>query len=88
MAYDKDGQQFACKIIDLQSAKTEIYGRLEKVQSLVWDEITHTPESAARLRQQIAMKVQEKLQPYICEADILRDLYHVCFAHGESRRMG
>lgn len=89
MAYDKaTGQQFACKIIDLQAAKSRIYARMAEVQSRVLDVTPRTAGWALAVREQIARKAQEKLRPYICEADILHGLCHVRLPHGESRRMG
>ncbi|GES65913.1 serine/threonine protein kinase [Aspergillus terreus] len=77
MAYDKaTGQQFACKIIDLQAAKSRIYARMEEVQSRALDVTPQTAGWALAVREQIARKAQEKLRPYICEADILHGLCH------------
>lgn len=77
MAYDKaTGQQFACKIIDLQAAKSRIYAQMAEVQSRVLDVTPQTAGWALAVREQIARKAQEKLRPYICEADILHGLCH------------
>ncbi|KAL5356540.1 kinase-like domain-containing protein [Aspergillus floccosus] len=81
MAYDEaTGKQFACKIIDLQGAKSKIYTRMERLRSKVWDVTPHTQEWALAIQDEITRKVQEKLQPYICEADILQSLCHVAIA--------